>query len=69
MALHLPTSIGSADAVMSVVVLPLWIPLRELPGLGSVANALAVGIAVDVTLPFLGATCGPVDCSWWSAWC
>ena len=55
MALHLPISIGTAVVVMSLVVLLFWIPLRELPGLGTVANAFAVGIAVDVTLAFLGA--------------
>ena len=55
MALHLPISIGTAVVVMSLVVLLLWIPLRELPGLGTVANAFAVGLAVDVTLAFLGA--------------
>ena len=53
MALHLPISIGTAVVVMSLVVLLLWIPLRELPGLGTVANAFAVGLAVDVTLAFL----------------
>jgi uncharacterized membrane protein YczE len=55
MALHLPISIGTAVVVMSLVVLLLWIPLRELPGLGTVANAFVVGVAVDVTLAFLGA--------------
>ena len=53
MALHLPISIGTAVVVMSMVVLLLWIPLRELPGLGTVANAFSVGLAVDVTLAFL----------------
>lgn len=55
MALHLPISIGTALIVISLGVLLLWIPLRELPGLGTVANAFAVGLAVDVTLAFLGA--------------
>ena len=55
MALHLPISIGTAVVVMSLVVLLLWIPLRELPGLGTVANAFAVGLAVDVTLALLSA--------------
>ena len=55
MALHLPISIGTAVVVMSLVVLLLWIPLRELPGLGTVANAFAVGFALDVTLAFLSA--------------
>ena len=39
MAIHLPISIGTAVIVMSLVVLLLWIPLRELPGLGTIANS------------------------------
>src|SRR5690606_1775333 len=34
LARHLPLTIGQWVVVMSVVVLLLWIPLRELPGLG-----------------------------------
>ena len=29
---------------MSLVVLLLWIPLREMPGLGTIANAFVVGL-------------------------
>ncbi len=50
MAIHLPISIGTAVIVMSLVVLLLWIPLRELPGLGTVANSLAVGLTADLAL-------------------
>src|SRR3954452_17959129 len=50
MAIHLPISIGQAVIVMSLVVLLLWIPLRELPGLGTIANSFAVGLAADATL-------------------
>lgn len=50
MALHLPITIGTAVIVMSVVVLLLWIPLREPPGLGTVANAIAVGLMTDLML-------------------
>src|SRR3954467_441246 len=55
MAIHLPISIGQAVIVMSLVVLLLWIPLRELPGLGTIANAFAVGVAADLTLSLLDA--------------
>ena len=50
LALHLPISIGTAVIVMSMVVLLLWIPLRELPGLGTLANAVLVGLTADVAL-------------------
>lgn len=53
MALRLPLSIGAAVILMSLVVLILWIPLRELPGLGTIANSLAVGLAADLTLSVL----------------
>lgn len=53
MARHLPISIGGAVVVGSLLVLLLWIPLRERPGLGTIANALVVGIAADATLAVL----------------
>ena len=55
MAIHLPISIGTAVVVMSLVVLALWIPLRELPGLGTVANSFAVGLTADVALSVMDA--------------
>lgn len=56
MAQNLPISIGTALIAMSVVVLVLWIPLRELPGLGTVANALLIGLSTDF---FLGIIARP----------
>ena len=50
MAEHLPISIGTAVIVMSLVVLLLWIPLREMPGLGTIANSFVVGLVADVCL-------------------
>jgi uncharacterized membrane protein YczE len=52
-ARHTPLSIGAATIVLSAVVLALWIPLRQRPGLGTVLNALLVGVAIDVMLPLL----------------
>ncbi len=42
--------IGTATILISVVVLLLWIPLRERPGFGTIANAIVVGLAIDATL-------------------
>jgi uncharacterized membrane protein YczE len=53
LAIHLPITIGQAVILMSLVVLLLWIPLRELPGLGTVANSVAVGLTADLTLSLL----------------
>lgn len=49
-AKHSPLSIGQAVIVMSLVVLVLWVPLRELPGLGTIANSFLVGLSADVFL-------------------
>jgi uncharacterized membrane protein YczE len=45
-----PLSVGAATVVMSFVLLLLWIPLRQRPGLGTIANAVVVGLAIDATL-------------------
>lgn len=50
---HLPITIGQAVVLMSFVVLLFWIPLREIPGLGTVSNALVVGFSADATLGLL----------------
>ncbi len=41
-------SLGVTIVLTSFVVLALWIPLRERPGVGTVANAVAVGLGVEV---------------------
>jgi uncharacterized membrane protein YczE len=51
---HVPITLGQAVVVMSFVVLLLWIPLRESPGIGTIANALIVGFSADATLALLG---------------
>lgn len=53
LARRLPMSIGTWIVVMSGVVLLLWIPLREIPGLGTVANALLVGVFADLNLAWI----------------
>lgn len=55
LALHLPMSIGTAVIAMSLVVLLFWIPLREMPGLGTIANSLVVGLVADSVLGILEA--------------
>ncbi|MEZ0357064.1 YitT family protein [Mycobacterium sp. SA01] len=46
-------SIGLMTNLIGALVLLLWIPLRQRPGLGTVANVLLVGTALDVTLHWL----------------
>ena len=50
---HVPMTIGAAVVLFSFLVLLLWIPLRERPGIGTVANALLVGLSADATLAVL----------------
>ncbi len=47
---RVPWSFGTVVVVSSVVVLLLWLPLRQKPGLGTVANALLIGVVVDSAL-------------------
>ncbi len=51
--LHVPMSLGQAVILVSVVVLLLWIPLREVPGIGTVFNAILVGLSADAMLAVL----------------
>ena len=50
LAKHLPLSIGTAVIAVSLLVLLLWIPLREMPGLGTIANSFLVGLSADAAL-------------------
>lgn len=43
-------SIGVVSIAVGAVVLLLWIPIRQRPGLGTVSNVFAVGLAMDGTL-------------------
>jgi uncharacterized membrane protein YczE len=57
----LGTTVGQMVIAVSFVVLLLWIPLRERPGFGTVANAILVGVFVDLTMVVLD-DAG----SWWA---
>lgn len=41
---------GTITAVIGALVLLCWIPLRQRPGVGTVANILVIAVAVDVAL-------------------
>lgn len=43
-------SLGVVFTLTSFVVLTLWIPLRQKPGVGTIANMIVVGIATDTGL-------------------
>ena len=48
-----PLAIGVATVSISFLVLLMWIPLRQRPGLGTIANAIVIGVAIDVSLGWL----------------
>lgn len=50
---HVPLSFGTVVIIASFVVLLLWIPLKQWPGLGTIANALWIGVATDLALSVL----------------
>jgi uncharacterized membrane protein YczE len=52
---HVPLSFGAVVTLVGVLVLLAWIPLRQAPGLGTVANVLVIGAATDATLALLDA--------------
>lgn len=54
-AAHLGVSIGTVAIAVSVLVLLAWIPLRQLPGLGTLSNALVIGLATNLGLTVLPA--------------
>ncbi|CAN5434987.1 membrane protein [soil metagenome] len=50
---HTGMTIGLASAVVGVVVLLAWIPLRNRPGIGTVANVIVIAVTVDTSLALL----------------
>jgi uncharacterized membrane protein YczE len=53
-ARQLPVSFGVVMIIVAVVVLLAWIPLRQMPGLGTLANTLLLGPFADINLALLG---------------
>src|SRR5215212_6889581 len=53
LALRTPMTIGIASAVVGVAVLLAWIPLRNRPGIGTVANVIVIAVTVDASLALL----------------
>lgn len=58
---HVPLSFGTVVTITSFIVLLIWIPLKQQPGLGTVLNALLIGPSLDVTRLFLPQ---PEDLGW-----
>jgi len=46
-------SLGAVSIVVGALVLLLWVPLRQRPGVGTVSNVVVIGLAVDASLAVL----------------
>lgn len=53
LARRLPLSLGTVMVLTGLAVLLLWVPLREKPGVGTVANAVLIGLFTDLWLAVL----------------
>lgn len=47
--------IGKVMVIVGALVLLLWIPLRQRPGLGTISNVIVLGIAADIALSLIPA--------------
>ena len=50
---YLPLSFGQVTMVVGALVLLAWIPLRQWPGVGTVANVVVIGLVADAGLAVL----------------
>lgn len=50
LARHSNLAIGTWAIIVGAVVLLLWVPLRQRPGLGTVSNVVVVGVVINLTL-------------------
>ena len=55
---HTGWTLGTATAVVGVAVLLAWIPLRNRPGIGTLANVVVIAVTVDASLAVLPTPAG-----------
>jgi uncharacterized membrane protein YczE len=48
--------IGTVSIFIGILILLLWIPMREKPGIGTISNILIVGTITNLTLPLIPLT-------------
>jgi uncharacterized membrane protein YczE len=53
LARHLGLAIGTVVILVGALVMLLWIPLRQRPGVGTISNAVLIGISLNVSLQLL----------------
>jgi uncharacterized membrane protein YczE len=52
--------IGTVSIILGIPILALWWPLRERPGIGTLANVVVIGAVTDVVLAVMPAPSGVV---------
>ena len=52
-SLNVNLSIGTITLFISIVVLLLWVPLRQKPGVGTILNALIIAIMIDLCIKYV----------------
>lgn len=55
-SLNTPLNIGESTFIISVFILLLWIPLRQKPGFGTLANIVVIAIAIELGLHIIPLT-------------
>lgn len=52
-SLNTPFNIGESTFLVSLAVLALWIPLRQRPGFGTLANIVVIAAAIEIGLALI----------------
>ena len=55
-SLNTPLNIGESTFIVSVFILLLWIPLRQKPGFGTLANIVVIATAIELGLHIIPST-------------
>ena len=51
--LNINLSVGITTILISIVVLLFWFPLNQKPGIGTILNALIIGLMIDFCIKFV----------------
>jgi len=51
--LNIGFSIGIVTVVISLIVLIFWLPLSQKPGIGTILNALIIGLMIDICIKYV----------------
>ena len=52
-SLNIDLTIGTITLFISMIVLILWLPLKQKPGIGTILNALIIALMIDICIKFV----------------